>query len=316
MTYVLLASIAALASFAIAVVAASAAVTLIAAPAARRLERYAPEYRASVLFGLRVLPALAALVCGFAIALPIFAWFEPVDTDEPVSRTLALIACGGAALLTRAAWRGFESWRATARTARQWQGRGRLLTGFDTKLPVYAIDASFPIVAVVGIRKPALFVAERVLAECSPEELDAMIAHECAHVRTLDNARRFIVRACPDVVRTRGRLERAWLDASEEAADAGAAASRPSSAVDLAHALIRVARLAPLAAPALASAFYAGGSIDSRVRRLLEPSSSPRPNLRLVKPLIAIALVAAAAAIVAAAPSLHDLMETLVRLVP
>ena len=64
-------------------------------------------------------------------------------------------------------------------------------------------------------------------------------------------------------------LDRAWSRAAEEAADAVAVAGNPGFALELAQALIRVARLAPTPqAPALASAFYLGGSIESRVRRL------------------------------------------------
>src|SRR5690242_20990294 len=53
---------------------------------------------------------------------------------------------------------------------RSWEARGRRLEGFDTPLPVFAIDEQFPTVAVVGVTRPALFVAERVLVERSEEQ--------------------------------------------------------------------------------------------------------------------------------------------------
>ena len=141
-----------------------------------------------------------------------------------------------------------------------------------------------------------------------------MVAHECAHVSAGDNLRRLLIRACPGVFGV-ARLERAWSAAAEEAADARAAGLDASARLNLAEALIHVARLAVPQAPPLASAFYLGGSIDDRVRRLVDPVADAAASRwsRLV-PLAAVALLAAA--IVVAAPSVHELMEQAVRLLP
>jgi Zn-dependent protease with chaperone function len=316
MRYLLLASTAAFASFAVTAACGSALLAWASRAIPARLDGYAAASRAALLFRLRLLPAALAVVCAFGLALPIFVWFEPRDTDEPVSRTLVAIAGVGVLLLLRGAWRALAAWRATARTRRAWQAVGRLVPDRDAPLPVFAIDASFPIVAVVGVRRPALFVAERVLAECSRDELTAMIAHECAHVRAADNAKRFAARACPDLLGDASAMHRAWLAAAEEAADAEAAASRPNRAADLAQALIRVARLAPMAAPQLASAFYAGGGIERRVRRLVDPSGERNVPVRFSGPLVCAAAFTLVAAAIAAAPALHQIMEALVRILP
>jgi beta-lactamase regulating signal transducer with metallopeptidase domain len=142
-----------------------------------------------------------------------------------------------------------------------------------------------------------------------------MLTHECAHVSARDNVKRLLIRACPDVAGPPVVLERAWAAAAEEAADAVAARLSPAARLDLAQALIRVARLAVPQTPPLASAFYLGGSIESRVRRLADPMpESPMP--RWSRYLVPVLLVASVFAIAAAAPTVHAAMEAAVRLLP
>jgi hypothetical protein len=317
-SYWLSAAAIALSCFAIVTAVTSAAIALAAPALTRRAERYSPASRAALLFRLRLLPAACATVWALGVALPVFLWFEPRDSDETFARTLIVAAAAGVALLARGAWRAAAVRRATAGVLREWQARGRRLHGFDAPLPVFAIEASFPTVAVVGFARPALFIAERVLRACTADEVRAMVLHECAHLAHRDNLKRFLIRACPDVLRRGSALDRAWSSAAEEAADARAAAGDPAFALDLAQALIRVARLAPRASTLdVASAFYLGGSIESRVRRLLEPADSlPDPS----RPLGCVTACAMACMfaglVVLAAPSIHQLMEAAVRLLP
>jgi hypothetical protein len=315
MTYAALASAAALSSFAVGAVVLSIAATLLSGLADRGSLQYAPRLRAGLLFRLRVLPGAGAAIFGFAIALPTFVAFEPFDTDEPLPRTLIALALVGALLLARGVWRGYAAWRATARTAVAWRRDGRLLPDLGARIPAYAVDVPYPIVAVVGIMRPSLFIAECVLAECPAGEVRAMIAHETAHIRSFDNARRFVLRACPDLVGDQSRLTRAWQDAAEEAADADAART-PAHALDLAQALIRVARLAPSCAPALASAFYTGGGIDARVRRLVNPPFHAAVPFVFRGWTIGVAAAVLAGACVVAAPAIHQAMEAAIHLVP
>jgi hypothetical protein len=315
MTYAALAMAAALSSFAAAAIVLSICAALVSRRAERGSERYAPHVRAGLLFRLRVLPGLGAALFGFAIALPTFVAFEPFDTDEPLPRAMVVLAFFGAALIARGAWRACSAWRATARVAAEWKRAGRPLSGLDSPVAVYAIDVPYPIVAVAGVVRPALFIAERLLAECSSGEVRAMIAHETSHIRTFDNARRFVLCACPDLFGDRSRLTRAWKDAAEEAADEDVART-PAHALDLAQALIRVARLAPACAPALASAFYAGAGIDGRVRRLVTRPVYDAVPVVLRGWALGIAAAVLAAAFVLSAPVIHQLMEAAVRLVP
>jgi hypothetical protein len=314
--YWLLAGVTTASAFAIGAFAASAALAAAGGLATRALERYAPASRARALFGIRVLPIVAATIAAFAIALPIFLWFEDRGTDEPVARTLVAIAAAGGLLMTRGAWRLMRAWNATSQVAREWQQRGRRIDGLHPTLPVYAVEESFPLVAIIGVSRPVLFVAECVLRECSAGEVRAMVAHESAHVSAADNLKRFLIRACPDVFGAPRALDREWSAAAEEAADARAAAAGPDSGLELARALIRVARLAPMTGLELASAFYRGGSIDTRVRRLVDPPSDRELSRSLGCVMMWAMAAAFAAAVVLAAPGLHQFMERAVRLLP
>src|SRR5262249_6234232 len=154
MRYLVLASVAVFAQFALAAACGSALLFCAARVIAARLDGYAAASRASLLFRLRLLPAALATGSAFGIALPIFIWYEPLDTDEPLSETLVAIAAFGALLLLRGAWRALVAWRVTALTVRRWRASGRLVHDLEAPLPVWAIDASSPIVAVVGVRRP------------------------------------------------------------------------------------------------------------------------------------------------------------------
>ncbi|HYT76813.1 MAG TPA: hypothetical protein VEL79_18810 [Vicinamibacterales bacterium] len=316
MTYEALAAVITCAAFAMALSVASLILRATAPAVARRVDRYAAASRASVLFRLRILPAGAGIVFALGVALPIFLWFEPRDTQESITVTLAVTAAVGLAVWAGGVRRAIVAWWATRTVIRTWRRRGRPIDSFDAPMPVFAIDEAFPTVAVVGVARPALFISERVLRECSAEEVRAMVAHECAHVARRDNFKRFLIRGCPDLWRD-GSVERAWSEASEEAADAAAAQDRPDRGLDLAQALIRVARLAPQPqAPALASAFYLGGSIESRIRRLVEPDRLPEPSHPFGCVTIGGLACVFAAVLLAVAPALHQLMEAAVHFLP
>jgi hypothetical protein len=315
MTYAALAAAAALSSLGAAAIVLSIAAMLLSGLAAHGTAQYAPRARAGLLFRLRLLPGAGAAIAGFAIALPIFVAFEPIDTDEPLPRTMVLLACLGFALIARGVWRGYSAWRATARIVAEWTRSGRRLTDLGTSVPAYAVDVPYPLVAVVGIVRPALFVAECVLAKCSAAEVRAMVAHETAHIRTFDNARRLLLCVSPDLVGEHSTLTRAWVDAAEEAADADAART-PGRSLDLAQALIHVARLAPSWTPALASAFYAGGSIDARVHRLVDPPAAAAVPFVFRAWALGLAAAALAVGCLLAAPAIHHAMEAAVRVIP
>ena len=315
MNYWRLALLVSASAFAVSSLVLSAACATAYRLAAPRLERLGPVARAAALWRLRLGPAATALLFAFGFVLPTFLVFEPRDTREPVSLTLAVLGAAGTAMLALAVLRGTRAWAATRALERRWAAVSTRWEG-ESPIPVRVIPDAFPTVAVVGLVVPRLYIADRVLAECPRPELRAMIAHEAAHVAARDNLKRFAMRACPDLLWVRDAVERAWAHAAEESADAVASAASPEGRLDLAQALLRVARLAPAMSRTLpVSAFYLGGSVDSRVRRLLEGPAEPAPSTPLGCLFAAVA-IAVASALVISAPALHQGMESLVRSLP
>jgi Zn-dependent protease with chaperone function len=317
-TYPLLAATITLTAFAATLAAVSAILGASWTVVWRRLARYAPSTRARMLASLRLVPAAAGVIVAAGVVLPLFTWFEPRDTRETIARTLVACAAAGGLIILWAIARAAAARRATTALARGWRRRGRALAAGGVRLPVFAIDEPFPIVAVVGIRRPALFVAERVLAACTPAELAAIVAHEEAHAAARDNLWRLMLRAAPFLVppSARARMDRAWDEAAEQAADARASARAASTRFDLAAALVRVSRLIPsgACAPAGVSAFHDGGPIASRVRRLLDPPAERTLTARPIVLSLTGAGVVFLAAVTGFAPILHRALEFIVRL--
>jgi hypothetical protein len=314
MRYWLLAFTVTFSSFALGLVLLSALDAALIGVVARSVTRRSSASRAASWLWLRLFPAAGALVFAAVLVLPTFLYYEPSHTDEPLRRTMILIAAGGALVVSRAVWRVAATWLATRRLARRWTRDGRPLPDLAPGLPSFAIDEPFPTVAIVGCRRPALFVSERVFEECTSDEIRAMVSHERAHILSRDNLKRLLLRGCPGLPFA-SRLDEAWSVAAEEAADATAAANDPDRRLDLANALIRLARLAPAPdLPAGVSAFYHGGTIETRVRLLLDPPTLSAPGgERWVASLGAAAL---ALAFLVSAPAIHAAMEVLVRSLP
>lgn len=215
----------------------------------RLLERRAAKWRArlrsDVLCTLRLMPLVLAATVSLAFVLPAFLAFEPWVSTETVGLKLAIIAVVSAAGLVAATARIFASWWRTQRLVKSWlKGSSpEVIDGFD--IPAYRIEHEFPVLAVVGIFRPRVFVAEKVLAGLEEDELRASIAHELGHIAARDNLKRVAMRVCSDllVLPFTKRIDVAWSEAAEAAADS-AAATR-SAALDLASALIKIGRLAP-----------------------------------------------------------------------
>ena len=314
MRYWLLAIVVTFSSFALAYVFSLATEAVVLPLLARMLPRRSPSQRASLLFWLRLLPAAAAALFAAMLVLPTFLYYEPIHTDEPLTKTMALAAALGIFVVVQALERTARTLKGTRKLARRWRRGGRRIADLAPGLPTFVVDELFPIVAVIGWRRPALFVSERVFAECGPEEIEAMVAHERAHVAARDNLKRLLLHGAPRIPGG-SRLDASWIAAAEEAADAAAASALPHRRLDLASALIRVARLAPSGSlPAGVSSFYPGGSIEDRVRRLLDPVPPPASTYGCVSAVVGGA--ALALAFLASAPTIHAAMEALVRLVP
>jgi hypothetical protein len=227
--------------------------------------------RASLLAQARLAPA-AVIVPLSAVVQVAFWRYEPAHSGERVGPLLAVLAVIGAVLTVRSGARLLTALRATSRLRRHWRDAGRPVRVPGWSGLAYRVDADFPVVAVVGVWRPELFVAARVAAACSPVEIAVVAAHERAHVAALDNLTRAAFAATPLPAGLAARLEQAWAAAAEEAADLAARAG--GSGLTLASALLKVAGLALPAPPpraALASTLIGAGGLEPRVRRLLAP---------------------------------------------
>jgi hypothetical protein len=282
----------------------------------------AAETRARRLARLRLWPAASGVVTGLA-AIAAFLVFESRLPRESVSDLVIGFALIGSLLFVASAWRLCRLLLATRRTARGWFESAEPIAFDGVDIPARSVDVSFPIVAVIGLFRPTLVVARSVLAKCTAEELRAVVAHERSHIGRRDNLRRLAMMAAPDVLSwlpVSARLFDRWNEATEEAADDEAGKAQADGRLHLASALVKVARLAehapaPLNVPA--SALYSGGSLESRVRRLLDGPARPvAPHVDAIKMLavfsIAIAVIIAAAQL----PGVHDWLETIVHTLP
>lgn len=248
--------------------------------ALRRMRSVAPSVRASTLLKLRWVPLSLALAAS-AITLVSFYFFEQRDAPESTGLVLQLLAALATAMWAVAMLKATVGFLATRRLVREWTAVASPITLPETRLPAFVIDHVFPMVAVVGIMRPRLFIARSVVEACPPAELRAILAHEQQHVEARDNLRRRLLSATPDLLAwlpISRRLREAWHDAAEEAADDAAGKLGDDGRVVLAEALIRVARLASgrdLAHALPASALYRGEDLERRIRRLLAPRPEP-----------------------------------------
>ena len=202
--------------------------------------------RADPLFVLRALPLAAALVLSLALLVPSFLLFEPHESDETVSYKLAFVVGISLLGIGAAAARIFASWWRTRRLTAAWLNEAEEFELQASSLPAFRIEHSFPVLAVIGVLRPRIFVATQVLEALSTAELNAALAHEIGHITSRDNVKRVAMRICRDmlVFPIGESLDKAWLEAAESAADEFAAGS-DHNALDLASALVKIGRIAP-----------------------------------------------------------------------
>ncbi len=251
--------------------------------ASRASGRVCAATRAQFLFLLRIAPCLAAILSVAALLVPSYLAHEPRDTGEIVSLELGLLAGISLYGIGLAMWRGIATRLATRRLVQDWMKHAEPLHIRDVTIPAFRFHHPFPVLAIVGAVRPRLFVAEQILRSLSEEEIAAAVAHENGHLVAGDNVKRGLLQACRHMLAFLpfGRsLDRSWTKAAEAAADEYAARGGASMALNLASALLKVARLAPGGArPAmLAGASLIAedlGNITSRVLRLTQLASDP-----------------------------------------
>ena len=238
---------------------------------------------AKVLYLLRVLPITLGIACVLFLLAPAYLELEPRGTTERVSLKLAIIAFASATVMALAIIRAAAAWRATTRLTADWLAHGEPISVPQVAIPAYRIEHQFPVIAIVGVLRPRLFLGNQIFESLTPAELSAAVEHEAGHLVAHDNLKRGLLRACRDatfIFPCGGELDRAWTEASEAAADEYAARKGRKVALDLASTLVKISRMIPAGAkPAMpAGAFLIGdeesSGVITRVRRLIQLASS------------------------------------------
>ncbi|MEN3325405.1 MAG: hypothetical protein V7638_212 [Acidobacteriota bacterium] len=268
----------------------NATATLLAAGVGRLfrplLRKSSARTRAEILFVMRIGPPVLAIVAIAAFMVPSYLIYEPHASGESVSWKLGFLATLSAIGVGLAISRGIRSYLATRRLLTEWLANSTQIELEGIGVPTFVLQHSFPIIAVVGAMRPRLFIADHVLESLSAEELAAAVSHECGHLAAHDNFKRSVMRvsrAALLLIPCGRSLDRAWSEASESAADEHAAQQSSLVALNLASALVRIARMIPNGQrqeiPAAVSAFLNEDSpgVKVRVRRLVElASTDPR----------------------------------------
>ena len=271
--------------------------------------------RSDLLFTLRLAAPMSAAIIVALFLIPSYLDYEPRATAEVVSLKLAALAVLSAGSLTFALFRTVRSWLATAALRRQWLQSARRIQVAGINVPAFSISHRFPIIAIVGTLRPRLFIAGDVLSALTADEMAAAIAHESGHLAARDNLKRTLLRICRDslfLVPFGRAVDRLWAQTAESAADEFAARQSPEVALNLASALVRIAKMVPAGARADVplGAYLVGAEetpgVKSRIRRLIEIATNhsritPTNNLLIrLLPLTSFVAIAAGASIIAA----------------
>lgn len=250
-----------------------------------RLQSLPPSRRANLFLSLRFLPAVAASLLVFAYVIPAYLIYEPRETTEKVSFKMAFLAAFSVVFLLLAVCRFVSGQMATRSLVKNWLRSSEPLRDDRLGIPIYRLKHPFPVIAVTGILRRKLFIADQLFDLLSEAELAAAFAHEYAHLKARDNIKGAFLHACCDflaILPGGCTLDRAWIEASESAADEYAARAGGDASLDLASALIKIARVVPensRASMPAAVSLIAGESsaIALRVQRLTQlATATPR----------------------------------------
>ena len=250
---------------------------------------WSAQARARLIFFLRTLPAFLAILCVSFLLVPAYVAFEPRHTTEAISVKLGLLALMSAITISFTLVRSIAAWRATTRLKTDWLLKAEPIVLKGVNIQTFRIEHAFPLIAIIGVFKPRLFIASQVFSILSPDEIAAAVAHENGHIDARDNLKRGLMRACRDalLILPTGRwLDSDWAEAAEEAADEYAAQRGNGVALDLASALVKIARSIPKGArPTMPAGVFLIGDIETeangirwRVKRLVEIAQVGLPH--------------------------------------
>lgn len=270
------------------------------------------ERPSDLLFALRIMPMVVSVSVTLGFVVPSFLLLEPRSIYEPLGAVLVTLGLCCLSLLVWGLCRGVIAQVKTSHALAAWlTGASRI--EMRTRVPVFRTDTDLPAVIVSGVWKPRILVSDAALSLLTPAELRTALKHETAHVRYFDNLRKLLFRfsAFPGMA----RLEAAWSEAAEMAAD-DAAVSNFTDALDLASALIKLSRLSPIQVSSHLTTALLSNSLPLRLERLFAWHKKRRTEDRPKRSLYAL-LVVTMIVLVSTYPDLllrvHAVTEWLVR---
>jgi beta-lactamase regulating signal transducer with metallopeptidase domain len=296
--------------------------------ALRFTRRMQPRAAAQFLLALRLSPVALAAFAVLALCIPSYLSFEPGATREEVGLVCIIATFLTASLLTISLARGIRAVVSTTSFARNCMKSGVQVQTPTTFSSITVIDATAPVIAMVGAFRPQFVISRNVLEALSPEELDCAIRHERFHRTSADNFKRLLLLLAPDVLpfltNAFSELDRSWITVSEWAADDSAVANDLQRSLSLAGALVRVAQLgaAPRLSP-LCTSLVSGSSacmnqdLSVRVDRLLHTARLGQESPNRVRTILSVITIALAGAVFVALyrpdtlHSVHELLEIL-----
>jgi hypothetical protein len=285
-----------------------------------RLGKVPAARRPGAILLARFAPVLIALLVTFLSVAPAWWRFEPADAGEVVSLPLLFLAGLALLPLLQGVHRGARMFAKTRDRLLFWRGRGRR-AGVEAPFEVVEVRSADLGLSVGGYLKPTIYASREVMTSLQPEELSAALAHEVSHASARDPLRLLGMASCPDFLQLLG-LDREWRrafqTACEFAADADATRGDPETALDLASALLKVARLRspkplntePLADMAVSSAFSSRLDLEARVSALANPAPPSPVRKPVLRPWMYAAIVfGLGAASIPAWEGIHILTE-------
>jgi Zn-dependent protease with chaperone function len=236
---------------------------------------------ANFLFAVRMFPLLTAALITAAFTVPSFVLLEPRAINEPLGDIPLALAIGGAVLGLFGMLNAATAVRKASRTVSTWTRTAQPVES-TAPVPVLRIFRRIPAMTAAGILHPRVLLSSSTEFMLNDNELRTALNHEVAHVRHRDNLKKLLLRfvAFPGM----RRLETAWLEATEMAAD-DAAVFTTSEALDLAAALIKVSSLRAVEPHAdFTAALIHGPSsvMNARVERLIAWSAERQAPARIL----------------------------------
>ncbi|HKW77099.1 MAG TPA: M56 family metallopeptidase [Terriglobales bacterium] len=278
---------------------------------------------ADVILGVRIAPFVLAAMAGIGLVVPAFLEFEPRSTREMLDWPLLALALCGAAVLLLIVGRMTAMLRATWKLERHWLADSVQLDLAGVACPVYCVPSATSLLAVTGTFRPRIFISAEIGQALNAQELSAALAHEMAHLDSLDNLKQLLLRSLALPFTAFRALDRAWASASEIAADEDAVRSG-ASALELSSALVKVGRLSSRRnpTPRLAASHLVpegcGTSTSSRAAHLsalLSRDAMPdgRPSRLTLLTMVLVLVATYCVCLSALLPAVHEALEWMVR---